>query len=308
MAQAQLDEEVVYYYYLYYTVVLATILVVVARFLVVKLRRRNSGENPPPGPWQLPVIGSLHHLFGALPHHAMRDLARQHGPLMLLRLGELRLVVASSATAAREVMKTHDAAFAKRPRTTTINAITRNGVGIVYAPQDEQWRQVRKLCMNELLSPWQVRSLQATREAEAARLVAALASAVGAEPVNFSSHILTYVNDVVVRAVVGDRMTDRDAFLECLDEGIKVATGFTLADLFPSSRLARAFSRTSRRVEAVVSDMKRIMDGVIDEHLARRSSKEEEEDLLDVLLRIQTDGGLQVPLEAGTIRAMITVS
>jgi cytochrome P450 len=119
---------------------------------------------------------------------------------------------------------------------------------------------------------------------------------------------LTYVNDVVVRAVVGDRMTDRDAFLECLDEGIKVATGFTLADLFPSSRLARAFSRTSRRVEAVVSDMKRIMDGVIAEHLARRSSKEEEEDLLDVLLRIQTDGGLQVPLEAGTIRAMITVS
>jgi cytochrome P450 len=227
---------------------------------------------------------------------------------MLLRLGELRLVVASSATAAREVMKTHDAAFAKRPRTTTINAITRNGVGIVYAPQDEQWRQVRKLCVNELLSPRQVRSLQATREAEAVRLVAALASAVGAEPVNFSSHILTYVNDVVVRAVVGDRMTDRDAFLECLDEGIKVATGFTLADLFPSSRLARAFSRTSRRVEAVVSDMKRIMDGVIDEHLARRSSKEEEEDLLDVLLRIQTDGGLQVPLEAGTIRAMITVS
>jgi hypothetical protein len=28
------------------------------------------------------VIGSLHHLFGALPHHAMQDLARQHGPLI----------------------------------------------------------------------------------------------------------------------------------------------------------------------------------------------------------------------------------
>jgi hypothetical protein len=42
----------------------------------------------PPGPWQLPLVGSLHHLllsrFGDLPHKAMRELSRTHGPLMLL--------------------------------------------------------------------------------------------------------------------------------------------------------------------------------------------------------------------------------
>jgi hypothetical protein len=62
------------------------------------------------------VIGHLHHLTlaGALPHRAMPDLARRLGPLMLLRLGELRVVVTSSADATREVMRTHDLAFTTR--------------------------------------------------------------------------------------------------------------------------------------------------------------------------------------------------
>ncbi|KAM0898504.1 hypothetical protein ACQ4PT_021899 [Festuca glaucescens] len=52
------------------------------------------------------------------------------------------------------------------------------------------------------------------------------------------------------------------------------------------------------------------MDGVLEEHRARRSATgrgDEEEDLVDVLLRLQTDGGLHVPLETGTIRAVINV-
>jgi hypothetical protein len=36
-----------------------------------------------------------HHLVGALPHCALRDLARRHGPLMSLSFGEIRAVVAS---------------------------------------------------------------------------------------------------------------------------------------------------------------------------------------------------------------------
>ncbi|CAN6237370.1 unnamed protein product [Urochloa humidicola] len=69
----------------------------------------------PPSPWSLPIIGHLHHLSLTLPHRAMRDLSRRHGPLILLRLGEVPVVVASTPAAAREVLRTHDAAFASRP-------------------------------------------------------------------------------------------------------------------------------------------------------------------------------------------------
>ncbi|EEC81059.1 hypothetical protein OsI_23868 [Oryza sativa Indica Group] len=163
---------------------LATLLILSLAF--VKLRPRNNGENPPPGPWQLPVIGSLHHLAGALPHRALRDLATRHGELMLLRLGELPVVVASSPAAAREVMRTHDAAFATRPQTATLRALTRDGLGVAFAPQGEHWRCLRKLCVTELLGARRVRCLRRAREAEAAALVASL-STTTPEPVNVSS-------------------------------------------------------------------------------------------------------------------------
>jgi hypothetical protein len=296
-----------------YYLLLAAILVLPLLLLKLRARMHGGETNLPPGPWRLPVIGNMHHLVGALPHRAMWDLARRHGaPLMLLRLGELRVVVASSAAAARAVMKTHDAVLATRPLTATIRALHRDGIGVVFAPQGEHWRHLRKLSVTELLSARRVRSLRASREEEAATLVASVASlSSDSEPVNVSSLLATYVTDSAVRAVVGDRIGDRDAFLECLDEGVKVAAGFTLADLFPSSRLARVFSGAGRRAETHAAKRSRLTNSVIEEHRARRSSAagagDEERSILDVLLRIQTDGGLHVPLEIGTIRAVITV-
>jgi cytochrome P450 len=274
------------------------------------------GKRLPPGPWKLPLLGSLHHVllsrYGDLPHRALRELSGIHGPLMLLRLGEIDFVVASSASAAMEVLKTHDAMLASRPRTSTTKAMTRHGLGIVLAPKGEHWRQVRKLCVNELLSARKVQSFRGIREAEAGKLVASLAVASAAsrhrQPVNVSSHLATYVSNAAVRAMVGDEITDRDAFFECLDKGVTAAAGFSLTDLFPSSRLAHAFCGTTRRLEAALQGMRHVMNGVIEEHRARRSvdACNGDENILDVLLRIQqTEQG--APLNMGTVRAMITV-
>jgi len=298
------------HYYVYLGLALVSLLVVLAK------RRRGPaaghGLRLPPGPWQLPFIGSMHHLAGQLPHRAMRDLARRHGPVMLLRIGEVPTLVISSREAAREVMKTHDTSFASRPLSATVRVLTNNGRDIIFAPYGEHWRQLRKLAITELLSARRVLSFRAIREEEvAAMLRACAAAAAESRPVEMRARLSALVADATVRAVMGDRCRDRDVFLRELDRSIGLSAGFNPADLWPSSRLVGLLSGAVRRAEECRDTVFGILDGIIKEHLQRMDSVgagEAAEDLLDVLLKIYKDGSLQIPLDMDVLKAVIFVS
>ncbi|PPD83311.1 hypothetical protein GOBAR_DD19764 [Gossypium barbadense] len=77
-------------------------------FMVFKLWMRSkikeTPKNLPPAPWKLPIIGHLHLLIFALPHQRLAELAKRHGSLMHLELGELSYVVVSSPEAAKEAL------------------------------------------------------------------------------------------------------------------------------------------------------------------------------------------------------------
>jgi cytochrome P450 len=240
---------------------------------------------------------------------------------MFLKFGELPVVVASTPEAAKEVMRTHDAIFSTRPLSSGIKTVTKDGPGIVWAPYGDHWRQLRKICAMELLGARRVQSLRPAREEEALRLVRAVASsfsstAAGAAPpvVDLGRLVAMYVADASLHAILGRRfkVEDRDTFVRYVDEGVRLAGGFTPRDLFPSSWLARALSRRAvREVEAYRESLFAFVDGVLGEHLEQRRSteeEEEEEDLIDVLLRIQKEGNLQFPLTMKIIEAVIFVS
>ncbi|CAN6165679.1 unnamed protein product [Urochloa humidicola] len=156
---------------LYLLVALLAPLLVVVVHATKRRRATPPALRLPPGPWELPVIGSLHHIAGRLPHRAMRDLARRHGPVMLLRVGEVPTLVVSSREAAREVMKTHDVAFASRPLSATLRAMTDGGRDIIFAPYGDRWRRLRKVAVVELLSTRRVLSFRGVREREVRRVL-----------------------------------------------------------------------------------------------------------------------------------------
>ncbi|PWZ19754.1 Cytochrome P450 71D8 [Zea mays] len=278
-------------------------------------RRSDSGVRLPPGPWRLPVIGSLHHLVGKpLVHRAFADLARRlDAPLMYLRLGEVPVVVATSRDAAREVLRTNDVTFATRPWSPTMKIMMQDGLGMVFAPYGDHWRQLRKISILELLSARRVQSFRHVREDEVARLVAAVAATAPGQPVNVSHRIAVLVADSAVRAMIGDRFSRRDEFLVSLEEGLKLVSGFSLGDLFPSSPFMNFLSGTARRAHANHRKNFELMECAIKQHEERRAQaavngaavQEEAEDLVDVLLRIQKDGGLDMPLTMGIIKAVI---
>ncbi|CAN6246902.1 unnamed protein product [Urochloa humidicola] len=291
--------------------------------LLKLLRKRGDGSAAaairlPPGPWRLPVIGSLHHLVGKpLVHRAFADLARGLGspPLMYLKLGEVPAVVVNSRDAAREVMRGHDVAFASRPCSPTIRIMMAEGQGLVFAPYGDHWRQLRRVSVLELLSARRVHSFRRVREDESARLAATIAMAAAGEagePINVSRRIAVLVADSAVRAVIGDRFGRRDEFLVSLEEGFKLVSGFNIGDLFPSWPVISFLTGAARRAHANHRKNFELMECAIKQHeewraMAAKNGAEadQEEDLMDVLLRVQKEGGLDVPLTMGIIKAVI---
>ncbi|KAM3316640.1 hypothetical protein ACQJBY_034653 [Aegilops geniculata] len=288
--------------------------------LLLKLYRRNHGARYggvclPPGPWRLPVIGSLHHLAGnPLAHRVMADLARRlDAPLMYLKLGEVPVVVATSREAAREIMRTHDAVFASRPWSSTFKSYEMDGQGLIFARYGALWRQLRKICVMQLLSPRRVQSFRRIREEEVARLVAAVAATPPGELVNVSQRIAVLITDSAIRAMIGDRFKKREEFLQAIDEAVKLFSGFNLGDLFPSSRLASFIGGTARLAQENIRKCSELMEYVIKQHedqsaattSAPKGTVGEQEDLVDVLLRIRKEGGLEVPITMGTIKTVI---
>ncbi|CAD6213546.1 unnamed protein product [Miscanthus lutarioriparius] len=220
-----------------------------------------------------------------------------YGPLMLLRFGSVPTLVASSSEAARDVMRTHKLAFCSRYLSATLDIISCGGRDILFSPYNDRWRDLRKVCMLELFNPRRVLSFRTVREEEVARLLRSISDQCGGHHagvvvINLSDGICRMVNDVVVRTAIGDRCKHRDEFLHELDEAVRLTGGFSLADLYPSSRLVRRFSVAARDMGRCQKNVYRIIESIIHERKVAATrvpaDRDDDDDLLGVLLRLQS--------------------
>ncbi|CAD6235830.1 unnamed protein product [Miscanthus lutarioriparius] len=272
-------------------------------------------HNLPPGPWTLPVIGSLHHLVaGTNIHRVMRRLAQKHGSLMTLRLGEVPALVVSSPQAAEEVMKTHDVTFSDRHVNATLSVLAFDCKDVAFAPYGERWRQLGKICVLELLSASRVQSFRRIREDEAARFMENLAASAGAgaAAVNLSKMISRFINDTFVRESVGSRCKYQDEYLDALGTALRQTSGLAVADLFPSSRLVQVLDTAPRKVLACRDRMQRILEQVIqdtkedvDRGGEAAAAGTGREGFVGVLLRLQKERSTPIPLDDDTIVAVL---
>ncbi|KAG9443566.1 hypothetical protein H6P81_014906 [Aristolochia fimbriata] len=269
----------------------------------------------PPGPWKLPILGSLHHMVGSpLPHHTLRELSKRHGPLMHLQLGEVPTVVVSSAEAAKEVLKTQGLNFATRPEIPSMKLCSYGFKDIIMGPYGANWRQLRKICHSELLSAKRVESFGFIIEEEVSNLIRAVRASVepkrAAAMINLSKLVCAAINNMTARSAFGDRSRHQEAFLVAMREGLRLAGGFNAADLFPSWNFLPAITGLKYRVEELHRKFEEIFNNIIEEHRTKHSSRKEKkmssyEDLVDVLLRLQRDGNLEIPISDDCIKAVI---
>ncbi|XBI22811.1 hypothetical protein VPH35_063784 [Triticum aestivum] len=272
-------------------------------------RNRNSGRQGqlrlPPSPPGLPVVGHLH-LLGSLPHRSLRALAATYGPVMHLRLGRVPTVVACSAAAAEEAMRTRDLDFASRPRLLMVDRFYYGTGGIGFAPYGEHWRQARRVCVTHMLNAHRVASLGGVRAQEAAALVDRVHRHAGAV-VNISDNLIVYSNTVISRCTFGD--TDygvegggggarlRKVFAEIEELLGTVPMGETV----PWLRWVDVVTGLEKKTRRVFEEMDGLLERVIADHRQRRragAATGEEGDFVDVMLDAEE-------LDTGSIKGII---
>ncbi|RCV30519.1 hypothetical protein SETIT_6G101900v2 [Setaria italica] len=271
--------------------------------ILVTLLSRNSKKRRPPGPRNLPLIGSLLQFVKSHPHVALRDLAKKHGPVMFLRLGQIDTVVISSPAAAQEVLREKDVIFASRPSLVLSEIFCYGNLDIVFSPYGPYWRTLRKLCTVELLSSKMVRQFAPIRDEEILSLVRKIqAAGQGGKPVNLGRLLLSCSNLIVTKASFGQVCSSdlQEQFLSALDVALKVSGGYTIGDLFPSLWFIDVFTGLRRRVWRARWRMDTVLEKIIAQSESQRGDS-----LLGVLLRIRDEGDLEFPIDTTTIKAII---
>ncbi|KAL4574056.1 hypothetical protein LXL04_020878 [Taraxacum kok-saghyz] len=276
----------------------------------------SAAKNLPPSPPKLPVIGNLHQL-GASVHHSFLSLARRYGDsLMLLHIGSVPSLVVSSTEAGREIMKTHDIAFASRPNTRMFRAISYNLKEITVAPYGEYWRQAKSILTLQLLSNKKVQTYNGLREKVISECVDKITDCFLAnKPADLSDLFSSLTNDITCMATFGRTYNEGEIgkkFKKILQEFSEVLGSFYFEDSIPQLAVVDRLRGLSAKVDRVAVDFDEFLQGVVDETITKMRNNSDRicdedgvETFIEGLLKVQKEDIIGITIDADVIKALL---
>ncbi|EOA19702.1 hypothetical protein CARUB_v10003550mg [Capsella rubella] len=294
--------------------VIATILVS-SIFWYIWLYAKSKQRFPPlpPGPRGLPIVGNLPFLHPEL-HTYFHKLAQKHGPVLKLWLGAKLTIVISSSEATREVLRTNDVIFANHDVPVVGPISTYGGIDIVWSPYGPEWRMLRKICINRLLSNATLDSnaFNSLRCRETRKTVRYLADrARTGSPVNLGEQIFVTILNVVTQMLWGATVADGEEresvgaeFLEIVREIIDIAGKPNVSDFFPV--LSRFdLQGLVKRTRGPAQRLDRMFDRIINQRVRMDKGNERNgEDFLQVLLKVKDEDD-KTPLSMNHVKALL---
>ncbi|MBA0773112.1 hypothetical protein Gotri_008412, partial [Gossypium trilobum] len=269
----------------------------------------------PPSPPKLPIIGNLHNI-GRYPHRSLKSLAQRFGPLMSLRFGNVPILVVSSADAASEIKKTHDLTFVNRPKCSLFQKLLYDYKDVASAPYGEYRRQMKSICVLNLLSNRRDQSYRGVREEETALAVEKIEKSSSlCSPVNLSELFSATTTNVICRIALGRKYSeDTNKFGKLLNEFTELLGTPDVGDYLPWLAWLSHVNGLHGKAEKVAKELDEFRDGVLEEHMNRHDRHlndhagiqgEYQKDFVDILLEIQRENTVGFPLEKISIKALI---
>ncbi|XP_027118779.1 tabersonine/lochnericine 19-hydroxylase-like [Coffea arabica] len=289
-------------------------------FTIFVVKWRNSTSNPsqnlPPSPPKLPIIGNLHQL-GSIPQRSLKSLAQIYGSPMLLHLGSKPVLIISSPDAAEEVMKTHDLIFANRPKAGFAGRLLYNFKDIAFASYGEYWRQVKCICVLQLLSHKRVQSFRSIREEEIALLLETIReSCASSSVIRINKILATLTNNIVSRVATGKRYSGEESgsrFQELFGEFTMLLGVFNVGDYIPWLAWINNINGLEAKVKKVAKDFDEYLEKLLEEGVKKQDKRgnknggdeKQQQNLVDVLLEIQGTDATNFAFERDSLKAII---
>ncbi|XP_057804240.1 cytochrome P450 71A6-like [Salvia miltiorrhiza] len=260
----------------------------------------------PPSPNKLPIIGNLHQL-GKFPHRSLQSLSHRYGPLMLLHLGRVPVLVASSAAAAREITKEQDLIFSNRPKLSSPDRLIYCSKDVAFAPHGDYWRQMRSIFVLRLLSNKRVQSYRRVREEETSLMVEKIRkSAAAAAVVNLSDALESLTSNVICRVALGRKYGEERFFAEF----VQLLGISPVGDYVPWLGWTNWFNGLDARRGRVAKRIDKFLERVVREHREMRvevgdDAAAADMDFVDILLEFQRQNQGSSPVDDDVIKALI---
>ncbi|XP_019196624.1 PREDICTED: cytochrome P450 83B1-like [Ipomoea nil] len=286
--------------FIYYYILLPTCMHIISK-----------SPSSPPGPPGLPIIGNLHQFDSAELHVFLCKLSKKYGSLMRMKLGSREVVVISSATIAKEALKTHDLAFSSRPAFMGQQRLTYNGLDIAFSPYNAYWREIRKISVLHLFSLRRVKQFQSIREDEVSQMINRISKlAFSYQQINLSKIAMSLTSNIICRSAFGLRFNEegqeKRRFYKLLNEAQEVLVGGSLvADFLPSFGWIDKLTGKAALLEKVFKGLDCFYQELIDKHLQPNRPKSMDDDIIDILLRFMEENSSSANLTLDHIKAVL---
>lgn len=119
--------------------------------------------------------------------------------------------------------ETHDVIFASRPEDVAAKIMSYDYSDVIFLPYGDYWRQLRKICISELLSIKRVQSFWSIREEEVSNLIKLIDSRAGSV-INLSDEVNSLMYCITSSAAFGNKCKDQELFVEVGEGNLNIVS------------------------------------------------------------------------------------
>lgn len=224
------------------------------------------------------------------PQQTMAKLAMIYGPVMHMKLGNSTTIVISSPNMAKEVLQTHDILLSDRTVPQVATSHNHDNYSLPFLPVCPLWRELRKICNNELFAN---KSLDASQNLRQKTLKVLLndvhENSVTGEAVHVGraafKNCINFLSNTFISQDLVQSISKDDECKDIVGTLLKLTGTVNVVDFFPVLKIFDP-QGLQRRTSAYISQFFHILDNVIDKRVKQREEYVTNNDMLDALLNI----------------------